>query len=448
MIHQPDYVKELIKKYIEGSMTGVELERLKACWKIYEEDELLNMTAEVLYAMEKQAPGDSLEGWEPDFAKIINDAKIIQRKKRIWLYSKIAGAACLLVVLAVAVNHLIEQWSGNNTIGDCGNISSRSEIPKSEFACTIRWGDTTVLTVDSGSTGLVTQISNLNIRAEVPGVLALTRLPVTTPVDTTRGLFVEVLTPARRQHIIKLPGSISVHLNAGSSLKLPLISTGHDTCYVQISGEAYIEVPEKKLPGRLIVETSNSQLQTAGGNFAITALPGYTRATLISGSLITFSRGGIHSKALDCRGDQAVVRSYAKSNGPLTDSLFYKRSNNVEEALVWTKATRSYRNVSLRQFVMDMSRWYGFKVESLNCIPEQLRINTSVCYRASRQQVYSEIRKAGIKVYETGESISFCNPANSFSPSQIMSKEKGNGHPGYPRQYLLLPMNLLRSYGL
>src|SRR5690606_36295228 len=103
--------------------------------------------------------------------------------------------------------------------------------------------------------------------------------------------------------------SISIHLNAGSSLKLPLISSGQDTCYVQISGEAYIEVPEKRKPGRLIVETSNSQLQTVGGNFAIAALPGYTSTTLISGSLITFSRGGIHSKALDCPGDLAVVTS-------------------------------------------------------------------------------------------------------------------------------------------
>ena len=47
MIHKPDYVKELIKKYIEGAITSTEMERLKACWKIYEEDELLGMTASI-----------------------------------------------------------------------------------------------------------------------------------------------------------------------------------------------------------------------------------------------------------------------------------------------------------------------------------------------------------------------------------------------------------------
>jgi hypothetical protein len=427
MIHQAGYVKALIKKYIEGSIKGVELERLKACWKIYEEDELLNMTAEVLYAIGKQEPGDALKGWKPDFAKIISDARRIRRNKKILLYSKVAGAVCLVLVLMV--NHfIIEQWADGNIIGGCEDLPSRSEIPKSEFACTIRWGDATVLTVGSNATGLVTRINNFGVRAEAPGILALTRLPVTTSADTTRGRFVEVLTPARRQYIVKLPDSISIHLNAGSSLQLPFISSGLDTCYVQISGQAYIEVPEKGKPGRLIVETSNSQLQIVGGSFVVLALPGFTKATLISGSLATLSRQGIHSKELDCPGDQAVVRNYSTNNNAIADSLFFRRNVGIREALVWTKATRSYRNVSLRQFVIDMSQWYGFKVESLNCIPEQLRINTSICYRASLQEVYSEIRRAGITVYEQGESISFCNPArkNNYpsSPTAFRKKRK------------------------
>ncbi len=447
MIHQPDYVKELIKKYIEGSMTGVELERLKACWKIYEEDELLHMTAEVLRAMGKQEPGDTLEGWEPDFAKIINDAQTTQRNKKIWLYSKITGAACLLMVIVAVVNHfIIEQWSGSNTTGGCGDMPFRSEIPKSEFACTIRWGDSTVLTVDSSATGLVTRVNNFGVRVEGPGILALTRLPVTTSTDTTKGLFIEVLTPVRRQYIIKLPGSISIRLNAGSSLKLPFISTGRDTCYMQISGEAYIEVPGKGKPERLIAETSNSQLQTAGGDFAIFALPGYTKASLIRGRAATLSRGGIHNKVLDCPGDQTVVKSYDKTNNAKADSIFFRRNIDIREALVWTKATRNYRNVSLRQFVVDMSQWYGFKVESLNCIPEQLRINASICYRASPQEVYSEIRRAGITVYEKREGISFCNPAKKNSAPSVRTafRKKGKRPSGLYDTYIPVSKPVLR----
>lgn len=421
MIHQPGYVKELIKKYVEGSITGVEFERLKACWKIYDEEELLDMTAEVLYAMGKQEPADALESWEPDFAKIINDAQTIRRNKKVLLYSKMAGAALLLLLVVMAGNHfhfIFEKWPGSNTTGGCEGMPSRSEIPRSEFACTIWWGGAAALTVDSSSMGLVTRVGNFEIRQESSGALVLTPLPGTTPMDTSRGKFVEVLTTARRQYIIKLPGSVSIHLNAGSSLRLPFISGDQDTCYVQISGEAYIEMPNKGKSQRLVVGTSNSQLQTVSGDFTVSAFPGYTKATLISGSLVIFSRRGIHSKDLNCSGDQAVVKSYDKTNDAIADSLLFKRHSNIEEALVWTKSTRNYRNVSLRQFVLDMSRWCGFVVENFNCIPGQLRISTSICYRASRQQVYSEIRRAGIAVYEKREGISFCKPAkeNSSAP--------------------------------
>lgn len=428
MIHQAGYVKVLIKKYIEGSITGVELERLKACWKIYEEEELLNMTAEVLYTAGKQEPGDALKGWEPDFAKIISDTQRIRGNKKRLLCGKIAGAACLLLLLVMAVNYFIfRKWPGSYATNGCEDMPSRGEIPKSEFACTVRWGDTTVLTVDSSATGLVTQISNFDIRQEAPGVLAVTILSGTTPADTAKGRFVEMLTAARRQYIIKLTDGVSIRLDAGSSLRLLFISPVQDTWYMQLCGEAYIEMPGKGKPGRLIVETSNSQLQTAGGSFAVLALPGYTKATLISGSAVALSRRSIHSKKLDCPGDQTVVKSYARINDTVADSLFFKRNGDVKEALVWTKATRNYRNVSLRQFVVDMSRWCGFTVENLNCIPEQLRINTSICYRASRQQVYSEIRRAGIMVYEKGESISFCNPArkSSYSSSPTAFRKRG-----------------------
>ena len=421
MIHQPGYVKELIKKYAAGSITGVELERLKACWKIYEEEELLNMTAEVLYAIGKQQPADALEGWAPDFAKITSDAQSIRRNKKMLLYFRMAGAACLLLLLVMVANHfMFEKWTGNNAIGACGDIPSRSEIPGSEFACTIRWGDDNVLTIDSSSIGLVTRINNLGIRQEAPGVLVLTPLPGTTPVDTTKSRFVEVLTAARRQYIIKLPGSTSIHLNAGSSLRFPFMNTDQDICYVQLSGEAYIEMPGKGKPEKLVVETYNGQLQTGRGDFAVSALPGYTKTTLISGSLVTFSRQGIHKKDIDCPGDQTIVKSYGKINDAIADSLFFKRNRDVGEALAWTKANRNYRNVSLRQFVLDMSRWYGFTVQNINCIPKNMRVNTSICYRAPVEQAYAVMRQAGLTIYERNGMISFCDPKKKGKQAEAM----------------------------
>ena len=236
----------------------------------------------------------------------------------------------------------------------------------------------------------------------------------------------EILTASHRQYI-KMGGSISVHLNAGSSLKLPFISTSRDTCYVQVNGEAHIEMHGKGKPEKLIVETYNSQLQTIGSDFTVCALPGYTKATLIRGDLVAFSREGIHRKSMDCRGDQAVVKSYSTTNNTITDSIFFRRNSDVGEALVWTKTTRHYRNVSLKQFVLDMSRWYGFAVENLR-IPGRLRINTTISTRL-QQQVYLRSTKAGIAVYEKKKIGSALRlQKKHFSPAQTSFVKRGTHH--------------------
>lgn len=236
----------------------------------------------------------------------------------------------------------------------------------------------------------------------------------------------EVLTAVRQQCIVRL-GSASIRLNAGSSLRIPFMGTIMDTCYVQLIGEAYIKMPGKEKPARMIVETYNNQLQTLNGDFTISVFPGYTKTTLINGSISSYSKGGIYHKYLFCPGDQTLVKSYYTTGDQIADSLLFISNTDIEEVLVWTKPTRKYHNASMRQFVIDMSRWCGFEVENINCIPDHLRINTAVCYQASRQQVYAEIRKVGINIYETGNRISFCNPVkqDSTSTAQTAFIQKG-----------------------
>ncbi|HBW82146.1 MAG TPA: hypothetical protein DEF78_21435 [Sphingobacterium sp.] len=54
-----------------------------------------------------------------------------------------------------------------------------------------------------------------------------------------------------------------------------------------------------------------------------------------------------------------------------------------------------------------MSRWHGFAVKNMKCIPNKL-ISTTVCYRTNREKVYAVIRDAGVLMYEKKGMISFC----------------------------------------
>lgn len=55
-----------------------------------------------------------------------------------------------------------------------------------------------------------------------------------------------------------------------------------------------------------------------------------------------------------------------------------------------------------------MSRCYGFKIVNYDCIPKDLRISTTLCYRDTRMVAFDAIRSAGVLLYEQGSMISFC----------------------------------------
>ncbi|HBI87398.1 MAG TPA: hypothetical protein DDY75_05855, partial [Sphingobacterium sp.] len=68
---------------------------------------------------------------------------------------------------------------------------------------------------------------------------------------------------------------------------------------------------------------------------------------------------------------------------------------------------REYKDVPLTEFVWQMSRWHGFTVKNMKCIPNKL-ISTTVCYKTTREKVYAAIRDAGVLMYEKKGMISFC----------------------------------------
>ncbi|MBE8720463.1 hypothetical protein [Sphingobacterium pedocola] len=76
--------------------------------------------------------------------------------------------------------------------------------------------------------------------------------------------------------------------------------------------------------------------------------------------------------------------------------MIYRSNGDIKEELAWTKVSHSYKEASLRTFVAQMSRWHGFTVKDMNCIPKDGRINASICYKSSNEEVFAAIRKAGI----------------------------------------------------
>lgn len=77
--------------------------------------------------------------------------------------------------------------------------------------------------------------------------------------------------------------------------------------------------------------------------------------------------------------------------------------------MIWTKAVRLYRNVSMREFVYDMARWYGIQFEDIRCIPVNAKVNMTMCYRSDPAELIEFIRNSGIPVIEHKYYYSFCD---------------------------------------
>lgn len=412
MIYDPDYVKELIKKQVEGSLTPVEAERLKGARKIYDDGEFLRMADEVLTALEGKLPEDPLKEWKPDFEAIRSGAGRSYGKGNGRLMVSLGGiaAAAVLLVMLIAYLGRDRQPDFYLSAGECADVPPDKEIPASEFACTVRWSDSPGRRVGSKDSGQTIRLGQITVIKDSEGIIKLVQSPDAPAADTgIRDIF--VVTGARQQCIVELPDGVRIRLNAGSELHFPLSHAVGGPQRVKLMGEAYVKVAPRDGKVKSVMETSNSLIECGNGDFSVVAVKGYTRTVLMGGKLSLRSRMEKQQLELDCYGALGVVASYRKKNSNVsTDSLIYSPYGNPSGELTWTKIVRTYRDVPLRQFVAETSRWQGFRVKNIYCIPADARISISVCYKAPVNEVLAAIRGEGVTMYEREGMVSFCNP--------------------------------------
>ncbi|WP_240768434.1 FecR domain-containing protein [Olivibacter sp. XZL3] len=415
MIHKPEYVKELMRKQLEGSLTPIEAAQLEAARKIYDDGEFIRMASEVLQATEGERSDDPLKYWKPDFARIKEIAERGRRNRngQLLMFLKVGGAAAAVVLLVLLIGHMTggRQPSFDLPEGECAGLPRDMDIPASEFACTVRWGDSSEVRIGSGDSGGITQIGTIAVSKNRKGILKLTRLAQAWDTDT--GMHdISVATSARQQCIVELPDGVRVRLNAGSELRFPLTRSGGGR--MRLLGQAHVRMPGRNSTIRYVIETSNTLLESYGGDFTVLALEGYTRTMLMGGRLVVRTGKEKRQLELDCYGALGVAVRYPRQKKDVSaDSLFYSPDGNPGEELAWTKALRTYKDVPLRQFVAETSRWQGFRVKNFNCIPANARISTSVCYKAPMNEIFAAIRDAGVSLYESKGMVSFCDPDKS-----------------------------------
>ncbi len=415
MIDDVTYVKMLIRKAAKRQLTEMEEEEVRLARCLYGAKAWFRLEVDAFCELEcAKSPSASVD-WRPAFARVRQRERreiLRRRTRRIapWL-----GAAAM----SLAVIWSVGRWApaapepmelGSNCHAQ--QWAADGEIPGSEFACTVHVDDSTSMVVSPGSQGRIGAIRNLEIRRQPDGTLSLSRIGNGLPADTAGMPVILIATHPYQQCSIALPDGTQLRLNAGSVLRYSLANLGRDTTSVWLQGQALVESPGKKGAKptvNLILWTPDVELQVVSGTFTVLAERYQTRAVLLEGRLTMFSRWGDKREDLDFAGESVrMKRCCVDPKGREVTTEVEHGCLTRKQALAWTQMMREYENVPVREFVADMSRWHGFEVKNMDCIPDGPLVNAKVCYQASVGDVYAQLSMANVPMVERNGLVSFC----------------------------------------
>ncbi len=162
-------------------------------------------------------------------------------------------------------------------------------------------------------------------------------------------LFNTIETPRGGQYQINLPDGSRIWLNAGSSLRYPVVFAGTER-KVELKGEAYFEIAADKTKPFKVV-SNNQVVEVLGTHFNINSYQeeGAIKTSLIEGRVKI--RSGNNSVTLK-PGQQALV-----------NHTILVAEADVSESVAWKNGKTQFSNADIRTIMRMLSRWYDVEVK-------------------------------------------------------------------------------------
>lgn len=165
-----------------------------------------------------------------------------------------------------------------------------------------------------------------------------------------------LITPMGGEYTVILSDGSEVMLNAGSSLKYPVVFSGN-TREVMLEGEAFFKVAKSK-SSSFLVKTNQITTIVYGTEFNVSVYGNdeLVQTTLIEGSVGISINSSNTSSELKIKSGQQYI--YDKG----TRSVETKEVD-TELYIAWTKGMFVFENEPIDNILKVMSRWYDFKFE-------------------------------------------------------------------------------------
>ncbi len=401
MIHQTEYVKDLLKRHIERTTSPSELEILLVALDLYSDEEIDEMLDEIKPGIDYEKYRNS--DWEaPPYQVLKATIKKASSQKRKELFKKVLANAAIFLCYAIPVLSLVWLVGHHPKLQySCGALAGNSEIPTGVYSCKLTLNTGCTILIDSTYTGSVAQQGSSEIIKSEPGLLVYKKIVPGQKNDSTQKMYNIITVSKGAQYRIILPDGSKVRLNSASSIRFP-VEFSDTARNVELEGEAFFEItPNSGVP--FFVKAKNAEIKAPGANFNVNTYTENTIATLLNGSLeIKTPTNTVLLKP----GEQAVVNN---AGGDKMDNIAKVNHADTSQVVSWKKVRRFYEKMELKDFVTDIGRWYDLQIVSIACVPHG-DFSGSFCYDTPLEEVLRSFRRMGLNFKIDGKKIIFCRP--------------------------------------
>lgn len=364
------YYERLADRLLKGTITPEEKRELEQ-WYMHSPSADAKVPRD--YAESEQAHEQVL--LKKIRGQINKKEKEISLRRRVILWSSAAAAILLFCLMGT--------WALKKTtvVAPEQEIAQLSDVAPGRDGAVLKLSNGELVVLDSLKEGMVVRQGDVQLVKE-NGQLKYIGA-------SDRIVYNDIVTDRGRQWKMVLPDGTKVWLNAASSLHYPISFKGQKERVVELTGEAYFEVAHNAAQP-FKVRAGNRVIQDIGTAFNVNAYsdePGVV-TTLVEGIVKV---DGVQLKP----GQQATVTEGGEIN---------IKAVNTKDFTAWVSGQLSLDNVTVKQLMLQLSRWYDVDVVYKGAVPD-IRLGGLIDRNVYLSDIISVLNAYGVHLKLTGKTL-------------------------------------------
>ena len=329
-------IQDLLDKYLTETLTAEEMTQFRQLLEDEEQVQIMEARLKEIF--------DAQMGQEynlPETDQRIEQyvmSRVNHRRIKISRRWSLAAAA-VLALITVGGYYLYQHHS-----------PASSGISKSRLADIPPGRKGAILTLADGKQVQLDTIHNGTVALQGGQVVKVQHGELIYSGDSKEVIYNTVYTPKGRQFQLALPDGTKVWLNAGTTIRYPLLFRGNER-KVELNGEGYFEVAQNPAMPFKVVVSKKAIVEVLGTNFNIKAYDNEENiaATLLEGRISVSCND--HTALLD-PGQQALIQGDVK----------VVNNADIEKVIAWKNNLFDFNDSDLGEVMRQLERWYDIDV--------------------------------------------------------------------------------------